>query len=132
MNLSQVFTVAWVLGSALLAGCSSDDSPAVFSNRSAANPSGSTVLGRAALEQAMGGSVPLGLGCGWVAASDTDKANIAFPDSEAKYWVAAAPVSPRTRLRIDGRYPDARYFSYNAYDVALRPTDAVADFELTP
>jgi hypothetical protein len=72
----------------------------------------------------------LGLGCGWIAASDPDKANIAFPDSEAKYWVAAAPVTPQTRLRIDGKYPDARYFSYNAYDVALRPTDAVADFEL--
>lgn len=133
MKLSQVFTAAITgLALAVLGACSSEDA------RTTANPTASpaasgNVLSSESLLQAMGGTeTPLGLGCGWIAASDPDKANIAFPDSEAKYWVAAAPVSPQTRLRIDGRYPDARYFSYNAYDAALRPTDAVADFELTP
>ncbi|WP_291812854.1 hypothetical protein [Limnobacter sp.] len=133
MKLSQVFTAAITgLALAVLGACSSEDA------RTTANPAASpaasgNVLSSESLLQAMGGTeTPLGLGCGWIAASDPDKANIAFPDSEAKYWVAAAPVSPQTRLRIDGRYPDARYFSYNAYDAALRPTDAVADFELTP
>lgn len=133
MKLSKVFT-AVVAGAAfaLLGACSSEDAGTTVS--SGASPAASSnVLSSESLARAMGGSeTPLGLGCGWIAASDPDKANIAFPDSEAKYWVAAAPVSPQTRLRIDGRYPDARYFSYNAYDVALRPTDAVADFELTP
>lgn len=64
--------------------------------------------------------------------SDADKVNIAFPDSQAKYWVAAAPITPGTRLRIDGKYPDARYFSFNAYDLAQRPVDAIADVEITP
>lgn len=133
MKLSQVFTAA-VAGTAfaLLGACSSED-VRTTANPGASPAASSNVLSSESLAQAMGGSeTPLGLGCGWIAASDPDKANIAFPDSEAKYWVAAAPVSPQTRLRIDGRYPDARYFSYNAYDAALRPTDAVADFELTP
>jgi hypothetical protein len=133
VKLSQVFTAA-VAGTAfaLLGACSSED-VRTTANPGASPAASSNVLSSESLAQAMGGSeTPLGLGCGWIAASDPDKANIAFPDSEAKYWVAAAPVSPQTRLRIDGRYPDARYFSYNAYDAALRPTDAVADFELTP
>ena len=133
MKLSKVFTAA-IAGTAfaLLGACSSEDQ-SVATGSSASSSASSNVLSSESLAQAMGGSeTPLGLGCGWIAASDPDKANIAFPDSEAKYWVAAAPVSPQTRLRIDGRYPDARYFSYNAYDAALRPTDAVADFELTP
>lgn len=133
MKLSQVFTAAITgLALAVLGACSSEDARTTAAP--AASPAASgNVLSSESLLQAMGGTeTPLGLGCGWIAASDPDKANIAFPDSEAKYWVAAAPVSPQTRLRIDGRYPDARYFSYNAYDAALRPTDAVADFELTP
>lgn len=132
MKLSIVFTAAisgLVLG--VLGACSSEDARTTFSP-SASPSASSNLLSSESLAQAMGGETPLGLGCGWIAASDPDKANVAFPDSEAKYWVAAAPVSPQTRLRIDGRYPDARYFSYNAYDAALRPTDAVADFELTP
>ena len=133
MKLSQVFTAAITgLALAVLGACSSEDARTTAAP--AASPAASgNVLSSESLLQAMGGTeTPLGLGCGWIAASDPDKANIAFPDSEAKYWVAAAPGSPQTRLRIDGRYPDARYFSYNAYDAALRPTDAVADFELTP
>ncbi|HEX4917332.1 MAG TPA: hypothetical protein VFV43_05500 [Limnobacter sp.] len=121
-------------------GCVGGESPgssmrdASSSGASAEQPSGTLTAAR--LQQAFGGmqngQPPLGLGCGWFAASDADKANIAFPDSEAKYWVAAAPVSPQTRVRIDGAYPQARYFSFNAYDAALRPTDAVADVELQP
>ncbi|WP_394673278.1 hypothetical protein [Limnobacter sp.] len=132
MKLSQVFTTA-IAGTALavLGACSSEDL-GTSANTSASPAASNNVLSSESLVQAMGSETPLGLGCGWIAASDPDKANIAFPDSEAKYWVAAAPVSPQTRLRIDGRYPDARYFSYNAYDAALRPTDAVADFELAP
>ena len=49
-----------------------------------------------------------GLGCGWIAASDADTANIAFPDKAARYWVALVPMTPGNRLRIDGVYPAAR------------------------
>lgn len=73
-----------------------------------------------------------GAGCGWQAASDADTANIAFPDKAARYWVALVPATPGTRLRLNGVYPDARYLSFNAYDAALRPTDAIADRDLAP
>ena len=73
-----------------------------------------------------------GLGCGWQFASNIDTMNIAFPDESAKYWVALVPMLPQTRVRIDGYFPDARYFSFNVYDGLLRPTDAIADSELIP
>lgn len=73
-----------------------------------------------------------GAGCAWQAASQVDLANIAFPDDAARYWVALVPVSPGNRVRIDGRFPDARYFSFNSYDAALRPTDALADTDVLP
>lgn len=93
---------------------------------------GNAVLGNASMLSAAGGNMPMGLGCAWGVASDPDKINVAFPDSEAKYWVSMAPITPGTRLKIQGRYPDARYFSFNAYDLAQRPTDAIADFEISP
>lgn len=73
-----------------------------------------------------------GTGCAWQVASDADTANVAFPDKAARYWVALLPATPGTRLRINGYYPDARYFSFNAYDPALRPTDAIADRDIAP
>ena len=116
-----------------LSACTSEELSSLGSG--AASGSGANVATSESLAQAMGGQfeqTPLGLGCGWLAASDVDKANVAFPDSNAKYWVAAAPITPQTRLRIDGVFPDARYFSYNAYDAALRPTDAIADAQISP
>ena len=77
-------------------------------------------------------SYPFGAACGWEFASNIDTMNVAFPDESAKYWVALVPMLPQTRLRIDGYYPDARYFSYNVYDPILRPTDALADVQILP
>jgi hypothetical protein len=39
---------------------------------------------------------------------------------------------PGTRIRITGRYPHARYMSFNVYDNIQRPLDALADVELRP
>lgn len=74
----------------------------------------------------------LGLGCGWQAVSDADTANVLYPDQAAMYWLAVVPHAPGLRLRIDGLYPQARYFSFNVYDPLLRPVDAIADFQITP
>lgn len=97
---------------------------------------------------ACGGSEPVTLGtptpsgtpetrqlaanCAWLLRSDPDLLNIAFPDEDATYWVAAVPALPGTRLRIDAAFPAARYFSFNTYDVALRPTDVLTDYQLDP
>ena len=75
---------------------------------------------------------PVGVGCGWQAASDINVTNIAFPDDSAKYWVAVVPHIPGTRLRIDGRFGHMRYFSFNVYDPLIRPVDAIADEALVP
>ncbi|HSW14349.1 MAG TPA: hypothetical protein VLI06_15995, partial [Solimonas sp.] len=74
----------------------------------------------------------LALNCSWLVRSDPDLLNIAFPDEAATYWVAALPALPGTRLRIDGEYPRSRYFSFNVYDPALRPSDAITDWQLDP
>lgn len=101
-------------------------SPAVSPSGNASSPSPSLASTLSAQQ------APAGLGCGWQTASDPDRTNIAFPDTSAKYWVASVLLTPGNRLRIDGQYPDARYFSFNVYDPALRPTDALADVEISP
>lgn len=70
--------------------------------------------------------------CGWTLQSDANVLNVAYPDESATYWVAVVPNLPGARLRIDGRYPGARYFSFNVYDPALRPIDGIADERIAP
>jgi len=127
-----------------LFGCGSSDQPAAVSPTAPANSNPAASLIAPISSAAPAGSAPAGdasasssdalkgLGCGWIAASDADTANIAFPDKAARYWVALVPMTPGNRLRIDGVYPQARYFSFNSYDLALRPTDAIADRDLKP
>lgn len=68
--------------------------------------------------------------CSWAYALNEQQANIFYPDKYATYWVAVFPSIPGSRLRIEGSYPQARYFSYNVYDVAQRPVDHIADFNV--
>lgn len=71
--------------------------------------------------------------CDWPFVSDPDTANVAYPDKYAIYWVSAVSGAlPGTRFRIEGQYPDVRYFSFNVYDPAARPTDGIADFRINP
>jgi hypothetical protein len=58
--------------------------------------------------------------------------NVAFPDDSAQYWVGVYQALPGTRIRLAGRYPHARYMSFNVYDQAQRPLDALADVEIQP
>lgn len=69
-----------------------------------------------------------------LALTKTDPAvvNVAYPDQAAIYWAGAYQAVPGTRLRITGRYPHSRYFSFNVYDAAQRPIDALADVEIAP
>jgi hypothetical protein len=68
--------------------------------------------------------------CFWQGGSRT--ANIAYPDLGARYWVSAFPLPPGAELILRGRYPQARYFSFNVYDPALRPTDGLPDVDIAP
>ena len=64
--------------------------------------------------------------------SDAAAANVAFPDENATYWLTPFAAVPGTRLRIDGRFPHARYISFNSYDNMLRPVDVLTDAEIAP
>src|SRR3954452_11775409 len=64
--------------------------------------------------------------------TDPATVNVAYPDEAAIYWTARYQAVPGTRIRITGRFPHARYMSFNVYDNAQRPLDALADVEITP
>ena len=59
--------------------------------------------------------------------TDPATVNVAYPDEAAIYWSGRYQAVPGTRIRITGRYPHARYMSFNVYDNAQRPLDALAD-----
>jgi hypothetical protein len=63
---------------------------------------------------------------------DPATVNVAFPDDSARYWLGVYQAVPGTRIRLTGRFAHARYISYNVYDQAQRPLDALADVELVP
>ena len=56
--------------------------------------------------------------------------NVAYPDLGARYWVSAFPLPPGAELILRGSFPHSRYFSFNVYDPALRPTDALPDADI--
>src|SRR2546421_804924 len=63
---------------------------------------------------------------------DPATVNVAYPDQAAVYYSGAYAAVPGTRIRITGRFPHARYASFNVYDNIQRPLDALADIELKP
>jgi len=58
--------------------------------------------------------------------------NVAYPDDSAQYYTGNYQLIPGTRVRISGEFPHARYMSFNAYDLALRPLDGVSDVRIAP
>lgn len=67
-----------------------------------------------------------------LSAFDPAVINVAFPDDSAKYYSGAVSLLPGTRVRLTGRFPHARYMSFNVYDAALRPIDGLTDVKITP
>ena len=63
---------------------------------------------------------------------DPATVNVAYPDDSAQYWSGAYTVTPGTRIRITGRFPHARYMSFNVYDAAQRPIDGLSDVRIQP
>ncbi len=72
--------------------------------------------------------------CFWIGpASHNTFTNVAYPDEGAIYWAARFQLpEDASHLEIEGHYPNARYMSYNAYDKATQPTDALLDSEIAP
>lgn len=69
-------------------------------------------------------------GCSWPVRGDVDVLNVAFPDDAAIYYLLRFESIPGTHLQITGKFPDARYISYHAYDEAQRPVDGLADVDI--
>src|SRR4051794_376643 len=63
---------------------------------------------------------------------DPATVNVAYPDDSAQYYSGAYQLAPGTRIRIHGRFPHARYMSFNVYDAAQRPLDGLADVNIVP
>src|SRR5918996_2257178 len=63
---------------------------------------------------------------------DHTTTNVLALDTNAVYWASAYSSIPGSRIRIEGHYPHARYFSWNVYDAVGRPIDALHDAQLQP
>jgi hypothetical protein len=63
---------------------------------------------------------------------DHTTTNVLALDTNAVYWATHYAAAPGSRIRIEGHYPYARYFSWNLYDPAGRPIDALNDAQLQP
>jgi hypothetical protein len=63
---------------------------------------------------------------------DATTTNVLALDTNAVYWGGTYAALPGTRIRIEGEYPHARYISWNVYDAAARPIDALSDVQLAP
>jgi hypothetical protein len=63
---------------------------------------------------------------------DHTTTNVLALDTNAVYWATHYAAAPGSRIRIEGHYPFARYFSWNVYDAAGRPIDALSDFQIQP
>ena len=120
MKLIEILRMPTLMAVIIVSGCGAS----VSSNNEPSFPPGTAVSGA--------GTLPLGIGCDWQVVSDADLANVLYPDESAVYWLAVIPNLTDARLRIDGLYPDARYFSFNVYDPLLRPIDAIADEHIAP
>src|SRR4051812_25038889 len=64
--------------------------------------------------------------------SEPATVNVAYPDDSAQYYSGAYQMAPGTRIRIHGRFPHARYMSFNVYDAAQRPLDGLSDVRIAP
>jgi hypothetical protein len=63
---------------------------------------------------------------------DATTTNVVAVDTNAVYWGGTHAALPGTRIRIEGQYPHSRYISWNVYDAAARPIDALSDVQLAP
>jgi hypothetical protein len=107
----------------------SGEGPAASGGGSATAPGGNTGGGSGTGSPS---AADLPRDCFWLARSDANAANVLYPDRYATYWLAALAIPPGGHVRLDGRYPRARYASFNLYNPRLEPLDALADVEIAP
>lgn len=70
--------------------------------------------------------------CFWTSVFDEENGNLFYPDTGVNYYLGRVSLPPGGELVVRGRFPHARYTSFNVYDEAFRPTDALADVDIRP
>ena len=70
--------------------------------------------------------------CFWTSVFDEQNSNAFYPDTAVNYYLGRVNLPPGAALVLRGRFPHSRYMSFNAYDEAGRPTDALADNNIRP
>lgn len=77
-------------------------------------------------------------GCAWPIVSTPTSANVLYPDSNSTYWTTPYRARPGMRIYLEGAYPNARYFSIQAYDNVGQPysvggvSSSLTDYEIVP
>lgn len=70
--------------------------------------------------------------CFWTSVFDEENANLFYPDTGVNYYLGRVSLPPGARMIVRGKYPHARYTSFNVYDETFQPTDALADIDIHP
>lgn len=78
--------------------------------------------------------IPGARNCFWLRgpASADPYINIAYPDAATFYWGATFTIPEGAKLRIEGKFPHARYMSFISYDAEGQPVESVADYLIKP
>lgn len=70
--------------------------------------------------------------CFWTSVFDEENGNVFYPDTGVNYYLGRVTLPPGSQLLVRGRFPHARYTSFNTYDELFRPVDALADRDMRP
>jgi hypothetical protein len=70
--------------------------------------------------------------CFWTQIADAENSNVLYPDTAVNYYLGRVTLPPSGELQLRGRFPRSRYMSFNAYDEAGQPTDALPDAKIEP
>lgn len=70
--------------------------------------------------------------CFWTSVFDEENGNLFYPDTGVNYYLGRVNLLPGAELVLRGRYPHARYISFNTYDELFRPKEALADLAVRP
>lgn len=73
-------------------------------------------------------------GCFWTGpfTASNPKTNLAYPGTEISYWGAKFRTPPGAVLTLRGRYPHARYSSFNAYEDGGVSASSLNDSDIKP
>jgi hypothetical protein len=87
------------------------------------------LLGSAASSVAQSLTLP----CSWpVESTGSGITNVAFPDTDATYWVMPVDTTRWTAMTVTGEYPQSRFFSFVTYFQTGGAVDSIVDANIAP